>query len=246
MYKKTLIGLLLCCILTGCSGRWGDGTSRIPQGNSGDATQSDKVKERVVGSIEGEITLPELPALDEKGKPLPNQKIRIDGVDAELPVGSKGKFILSASGRSSLDSFTAMSSTWKLNSAPVQLFVFGGIMVAVGGVLMFFGMWRLGLAAIIGGVSLIACGIMINQYPWVVLIVVGIGLIAAVYYVYMEIRKKSLLGESQDVNFVLEELTNVLSDMPEDLLEQYVKQPLREHDQSGLIRQITKTARLKR
>jgi hypothetical protein len=246
MLKKTFIVLLLVCLLTGCNGRWGSPKNRIPQGNQGNASQTDNVKERVIGSIEGEIELPDVPVLDENGGPLPNQKIRIDGVDAELPVGSKGKFRLSADGRSSLDSFTEMSSSWKLNSAPVQLFVFGGIMVAVGVVLMFFGMWWLGMGISAGGASLIACGIMINQYPWVVLIVIGVGLVAAGYYIYVEHRKKNLLGENKDTNFVLEELVEAISEMPHDMLDEYIKKPLREHDQSDLIRQITRRARFRR
>jgi len=59
-------------------------------------------------------------------------------------------------------------------------------------------------------------------------------------------KNKKLKGENTDTNFVLEELINVLSDVPEDILEKYVKQPLREHDQSSLIRDITRKARFKR
>lgn len=246
MYKRIILILLLSSFL--CSGclLTKDNASRIPQGNKGEASQSDTKKEKVIGSIEGEIELPEIPALDENGIPLPNQKIRIDGVDAELPVGSKGTFKLSASGSSSWDSFTEMSSSWKLNSAPVQLFVFGGFMVAAGVILMVFGMWKLGLGVASGGAALIGCGIMINQYPWVVLIVIGVGLLATGYYVYTEYNKKKVVGEKRDTEFVLEELTHVLSNMPDNLLETYVKQPLRESDNSSLIRRITKQARSKR
>jgi len=242
MFKKTL--LLICIAFTismGCIKTNNPG--RIPTGNEGNASQTDTIRNRIIGDIEGEIELPEDLLLDTAGKPYPPYRIRIDGVDTEVPVGSKGKFKLSASGKTSTDSFTSMTSTWKLNSAPVQLFVFGGIMVAVGVVLMFFGMWWLGMGVSAGGASLIACGIMINQYPWVVLIVIGVGLVAAAYYIYVENKKKNLLGENKNTNFVLEELTEILSDMPTELLDKYVKQPLREHDKSALIKDVTRKAR---
>jgi len=240
------IFLVLSLTLSGCDTFSWSQKSRIPQGNAGKAAQTDSEKKKVYGDLEGEIELPETSPRDKNGKPLPPMTIRIDGVDAELPAGTKGKFKLSASGKTSTTSWTELSSTWKINSAPTQLFVFGGFMVAAGIVLMFFGMWKLGLGVAAGGGALIGCGIMINQYPWVILIVLGVGLLAAGYYIYTEVHKKKLKGENTDTNFVLEELINVLSDVPEDILEKYVKQPLREHDQSSLIRDITRKARFKR
>lgn len=245
MIKNISLIILFLILLSGC-GRWGSKDTRIPTGNKGQAKQSDSEKTKIYGDLEGEITLPEMPLFDDSGRLMAPIKIRVDGVDAELPAGSKGTFKLRASGNSSTYSWTEVSSEWKINSAPTQLFVFGAIMVAAGVILIFFGMTWLGLGVGSGGAALIGCGIMINQYPWVILIVIGIGLVSAGYYLYTTYKKKALVGENKDTNFVLEELTEVLSDMPDDLLETYVKQPLREHDKSDLIRQITRKARLRR
>jgi len=221
------------------------GQSRIPKGNAGSAEQTDSEKKKVYGEIEGEFEFPSIPLLDAEGKIQPQYKFRIDGVDGEVPAGTKAKFKMSASGKTSTSSWTELSSEWKINSAPTQLFVFGGFMVAAGCVLMFLGMWKLGLGLSFAGGALIGCGVMINQYPWVILIVIGISLVAAAYYIYTEVYKKKLKGENTDTNFVLEELLDVLSTVPNDILEEYVKKPLREHDKSNIIRDITSRAKFK-
>jgi len=245
MFKRIILIGILCFMMSGCG--WKMPTkSRVPKGNQGKAEQTDSEKKKVYGAIEGEFEFPEVPLLDGAGELQPPYKFRIDGVDGEVPAGTKAKFKMSASGKSSSSSWTEMSSEWKINSAPTQLFVFGGFMIAAGAVLMFMGMWKLGLGLSVAGGALIGCGIMINQYPWVILIVIGVSLVAAGYYIYTEVNKKKLKGENTDTNFVLEELVDVLSDVPHDILEKYIKTPLREHDQSNLIREITRRARFKK
>jgi len=244
MVKKIFLICLISLFICGCGWEMG-GKPRVPQGNTGAAGQKDTEKTKVYGDIEGEFVLPEEPLMDSAGAMQKPLKFRIDGVDAEVPAGTKGKFKMSASGKSTTSSFTEITSKWQVNSAPTQLFVFGGFMIAAGIILMFFGMWWLGMGLSIGGGSLIACGIMINQYPWVILIVIGVCLICAAYYLYVELNKKKLSGENQDTSFVLSELVDILSDVPNDILEKYIKQPLREHDQSSLIREITKKARFR-
>ncbi len=244
MRKLFLILILFTCIM-GCD-KFKFSNQRIPSGNDGKASQQDSTKQKVYGEMEGEFELPVKTLVDKSGIPFPPQKIRIDGVDAELPAGTKGVFKFSASGKNESYSFTDVSSTWKLNSAPVQLFVFGGIMVAGGVVLMFLGLHWLGIAISAGGGSLIACGVLINQFPWVVLIVACVCLIGIGYYLYTAISKKRLLGENKDTNFVLEELVDVVSDLPHEVLEKEIKNPLREHDSSDLIRKITRRARYRK
>jgi hypothetical protein len=245
MYKKLIPMLLTCFLLVGCNFPWPEG-ARVPRGDKGSSEQSDSEKKKVFGEIEGEFEFPEVPLMDEAGEVRAPYKFRIDGVDGEVPAGTRAKFKMSASGKTTTSSLTAIASTWKLNSAPVQLFVFGGLMVAAGTVLTFFGMWKLGMGVGAGGASLIACGVVINEFPWVILVVIGVGLLAAGYYIYTEVKKKKLSGENKDTNFVLEELVDAVSKLPNEVLEEYIKKPLREHDDSTLIREITRKARLRK
>ena len=245
MLRKILLVCILFVTLTGC-GKWKFPNARVPRGNDGTAEQSDSEKKKVWGEIEGEFEFPEKPLMDAAGEVRPPWKFRIDGVDGEVPAGTKAKFKMSASGKTTSSSWTEIASSWNANSAPAQLFVFGGIMVAVGVALCFFGLWYLGLGVGAGGGALIACGVLINEFPWVILIVIGVGLLAAGYYIYIEVKKKKLLGENKDTGFVLEELVDIISEMPDELREKYIKQPLREHDQSTLVRDITRAARANR
>jgi hypothetical protein len=243
--KKLLLVLLVTFMVTGCS-NWEWPGKRIPEGNKGTAEQGDSETKKVYGSIEGDFELPEFdgPELEVDGEMIrPQMKVRIDGVDMELPAGTKGKFKMSASGKTNTSSFTTIASEWKLNSAPVQLFVFGGIMVAVGGVLIFFGMWKLGIASIISGFSLIGCGIMINQYPWIVLVVIGLGFIAGVVFIWTQYHKKKAHASVDDQEYVLSKLSHAISKMPEEMVDKYIKDPLRKDDKSDLIREITRKAR---
>jgi len=245
MFKKLVPLFLICFLTVGCNFPWPE-NARVPKGQEGSAEQSDSEKKKVWGEIEGEFEFPEVPLMDAAGEVRPPYKFRIDGVDGEVPAGTRAKFKMSASGKTTTSSLTEIASTWKLNSAPVQLFVFGGLMVAAGAVLMFFGMWKLGVGISVGGGALIGCGIVINEFPWVILVVIGVGLVAATYYIYTEVHKKKLSGENKDTNFVLEELVDAVSDLPSEILEEYIKKPLREHDDSTLIREITRKARLRK
>ena len=237
---KRLVVIFIClCLLSGC---WRNPFSRIPKGNKGEATQRDTEKKKTTGTITGEIELPgpELPEDYEDKKPL---KIKADGVDVELPAGTKGKLKIGAQTNIQTTSLTSMISSWKLNSAPVQLTVFGGILVAVGIGLVIFGMSKIGIACAGMGGSLIACAIMINNYPWVVLIVMGLALVAGGYFLYNQYKKKKIEGESVDQMMVLSKLCKLIERMPEDIIDKYIKEPLKEDDDSAVIREITRRAR---
>jgi len=243
MKRILLSTIIILSLLIGGCGRT-DGM-KIPKGNKGSATQQEREKKNVTGEIEGEITLPEVPEFGPELDPedIPPWRVKVDGTDIEVPYGTKGKLTVKTRGSASLDSFTEMLSSWKVNSAPVQLFVFGGIIVAVGVGLIIFGMARIGVVCIGAGIALIACGVVINQYPWVFLIVVLLGLCAGTYFIYNQYKKKKITGDSGDQFYVLEKLTALIERLPEDLQEEYFKKYLREDDKSSMVRRVTRKAR---
>lgn len=244
MYRKIGLGLTLLIILLvtgGCFSLFSTKKEEFPTGNVGSAGRQEKENEKIIGEISGEIELPELSDdVVAIGKPM---RIKVDGAEAELPSGTKGKLQIGVNNTSSSYSWNEFASSWKINSAPVQLFVFGGVIVAVGIGLIFFGLSRIGIAAVASGAALIACGVVINSYPWVILIIVGLSLIVGGYFLYTEYRKKKLEGETIDQFYVLERITDVISKLPNDIIEKYIKAPLKEDDNSGLVRKITRKAR---
>jgi hypothetical protein len=237
---RLITTILLCALLlNGCGGT----TGKIPTGNQGNAQQKETESTKIIGEMDGEIELPSTePQFNSKGENIP-LKVRIDGVDMEVPSGTKGKIKVKTRGNTSSDSFMNITSSWKLNSAPVQLFVFGGILVAVGVALMFFGIWKIGLGCVAAGLSLIGCGVLINSYPWIVLIVLGIGLIIGAYYIFVEYKKHKALNSVDKQDYVLTRLVNLIARLPDETQEKYFKQPLREDDKSEVVREITKKAR---
>jgi len=239
--RRFLLIFSLTLLIAGCG--WRNSGMKIPKGNKGSATQQEREKKKTTGSIKGTVTLPEKPEVDAKGKQRPPITVKADGAEMQLPAGTTGELSLTVNGYESLDTFTEMLSSWKVNSAPVQLFVFGGIIVAVGVGLIIFGMARLGVVCIGAGIALIACGVVINQYPWVFLIVVLLGLCIGAYFLYNQYKKKKITGENGDQQYVLERMVDLVARLPNDLQEQYFKQPLREDDQSSTVRTITRKAR---
>ena len=244
MYKL-LIGAILSfsILMAGCGGSWGSKT-KIPTGDEGEAKQQETTKERIVGEIEGEFELPEIPPVDTSGTPLPLQRIKLDGVEAEVPSGSKGKIKISTTKETDRDEFIEILSSWKINSAPVQLFVFGGILVAVGIALMVFGIIRIGIAAIAMGFGLIACGVM-NTYPWVFLLVILLGLVIGGYFIYTEFKKRKLHKDTSEKEYTLNRIVRFIEALPEEVQEKYFKKPMREDDGSLTIRKVTRKVRNK-
>jgi hypothetical protein len=240
MKQITILCLVSLIFFSGCGSSI---FNKIPKGNKGNASQQEKESKQTTGSIEGEIDLPSHNDLVNNAKTNPDWVIRADGAEIKVPYGSKGKIKFETNTSEKFDSFTKILSSWKVNSAPVQLFIFGGIIVAVGVGLIIFGMGRLGAVAIGSGIALIACGVVINSYPWVFLIVVLLGLVIGGYFLYNQYKKKKIQGESEDQFYTLERLVDLIARLPNDLQEEYFKQPLREDDASGIIRKITRQAR---
>jgi len=237
--KRILLATILCLFMLGCRD---NSDMKIPKGNQGSASQQEIEKKKISGEIKGSIKLPE-PVVEDPEDLKQPWVIKVDGVDVQVPYGTKGEFEVKTVGSSSLDSFTEMVSSWKLNSAPVQLFIFGGILVAVGVVLIIFGMVKVGIMCIGAGFALITCGVLINQYPWIFLIVFGVGAIAGIYFIYIQFKKKSTIQENTDQQYVLEKLVDLVARLPEEFQEKYFKQPLKEDDQSAMVRRITRKAR---
>ena len=242
MKKYFSISLVFILLVSG-SGCSRNPFRRIPQNTTGTSREEETKKSQITGNISGEITLPAEIMIDRRGRPLPNVKIRVDGVDAEIPAGSTGTLRIDAEGKQETSSIVSIITSWKLNSAPVQLMLFGGIAVAVGVGLLIFGMTKIGIACIGMGMSLIGCSILINNYPWVVLVVIGLALLIGVYFFYNQLSKKRVEGECDKQMCVLTKLCRAIDKMPKDIIDEYIKKPLKIDDDSHIIREITRRAR---
>lgn len=243
--KRWIISLILALSLTisgcGITGLFGQ---KVPSGNQGQVEQEETTKSKVSGNIRGKVKLPEAPILDKSGRPLPNQTVKIDGIETSLPAGSQGELELDGDGNASTYTLNTLLTKWKVNSAPVQLFVFGSVLVAIGIVLCYFGAWGLGIAAAAAGLSLIACGILIDKYPFVVLIVVGVALVAAGLYIYQWWRLQNTSNKADDRLLVLQKITQQIENLSAEEKDK-IKKALKEDDLSSKIREITQEAMTK-
>lgn len=240
--NRIIISLILCLSLaiSGCDipGIFG---KAIPKGNQGQVEQQETNKSKVVGNIKGKIKLPEKPILGTNGKPLPNQNVKIDGIEASLPQGSTGELSLSGEGNETTYTLNSLLTKWKINSAPTQLFVFGAVLVAIGVVLCYFGAWTIGLGAVCGGFALIACGILIDKYPFVILIVIGVALVAAAIYVYQWWKLQKTTDDSDNRMLVVQKLTQEIEKLSKEEKDK-IKTALKQDDLSAVIRNVTQEA----
>ncbi len=86
-----------------------------------------------------------------------------------------------SSGSAGAFGFDGLSS---LGNAPWLLVIIGGLAVAAAAVVgLWLGRWGLAIALAAGGGGLIACGVLVAHYPWMVLVALGLLAAAAVWIV---------------------------------------------------------------
>lgn len=240
--RKLTTSLLLCLALSlgGCGfdGLFG---KKVPSGNQGQVEQEETTKSKASGTIRGKVKLPSEVLVDKSGRPLPNQTVKIDGIETSIPAGSQGELELDGDGNTSTYTLNSLLTKWKVNSAPTQLFVFGAVLVAIGIVLCYFGAWNIGLGAVVGGFALIGCGILIDKYPFVILIVIGVALVAAGLYIYQWWKLQNTTGKAEDRLVVLQKLAAQIDQLSAEEKAK-VKAALKEDDLSAKIREVTQEA----
>jgi len=242
MKKLFIVPILaLCLVFNGCGipGLFG---KNVPSGNQGQIEQQETNKTKVSGSIKGKVKLPNTPVLDKSGKPLPNQIIKIDGIETSLPQGSTGELNLDGDGDASSYTLNSLLTKWKLNSATTGLMIFGAIMIAGGCVLIYFGASAFGFAAIIAGFSLIACSVLIEKYPFVILGIVLIGVLVGIYFLYNYIRVNKLSKVKDDTMMVISKIAAEIEKLPSEIQSQ-IKNNLQKDDNSAIIKEVVTEAK---
>jgi hypothetical protein len=224
------------CTMTGLFGK------RVQKGNEGQVAQEETLKSKSSGNIQGKIVLPHAPVLDNAGKPLPNQTLKIDGIETSLPAGSTGILEIEGDGNVSASSLNSLLSKWKLNSALTGLIVFGAVLIAVGCILIYLGAVGLGVAALIAGFSLIGCSVLVEKYPLVILGIVLIGIIIGIYFVYHYFKTRNASQVKEDSIMVIARIAAEIEKLPKEVQEQ-IKENLKKDDNSATIKQIVAEAK---
>ena len=238
--NKLFLVIIVSMFLTGCSMEDLFG-NRVQKGDKGSISQELRQKKETTSEISGTVFID--PQIHPELRSSPPLDITIGEKTLRIPSNAVVKLNVGVKEDVDEDTINKLFTSWKANSAPVQLFIFGSILVAVGVGLFWIGMARIGIASGIMGITLIGCGILINSYPWVVLIVIGLGLVGGVYFIFNQYKKKSIEGENQDTFLTVKKLCELITSLPNDILDEYIKKPLKEDDKSALFRKITREAR---
>ena len=78
----------------------------------------------------------------------------------------------------------SLFGSYKMSRGMSTLVASGGFMLAGAAVLFVFGLWKPGVGAGAAGLMLLVCGVAVDKYPWVFLIIIVCALIAVAYLVY--------------------------------------------------------------
>lgn len=120
------------------------------------------------------------------------------------------------------------------------LIVLGAICFAGGLALAIFGPVKLGLVTSAFGLSLVACGITIEKYPWVFIILFVLTVVAVAYILY-ELYDKH--NQHKTLTKVCERIDTLKAVAP-DLAKQHITDPLAKHSDAKTIKQQTRKARV--
>jgi uncharacterized protein (UPF0333 family) len=241
--KSYLLNFLIVLSLSfggcGINGLFG---SRIPSGNEGSVEQQETNKSKASGTIKGKIKLPDSPVLDQSGKVLPNQNVKIDGIEASFPQGTTGEINLDGDGDVSTYTINSILTKWKLSSPTTGLLIFGGVLVVAGIALFYFGAFGFGSVCGLSGFALIACSILLEKYPLVIIGILVIAVLVGIYLVYNYVKSKGLEQSKTDAMTVLSKIAAEIEKLPSEA-QVLIKTNLQKDDDSATIKTVVSEAK---
>lgn len=166
--------------------------------------------------------------------PEPELQVVIGGKTIKVPNHSRVELKIDVENEDTTDSVTTMISKFRLDSRHGQLIIWGAVLFAVGLLMMWLGLFKLGTGACIMGGGLIGIAIMVDKYPFLILIFMCMVVIAIAYFIYQSVQVKN----EKENGSVLKKVMRAVDLVPE--AKDKVKQKLKEDDNSAKIREVTK------
>ena len=171
MRKMLIVALLL---IAGCS--------NMKEGEEKQQTKT-VTERRVLGAID--LTYAPSATLGND----PPVVIEIFGEKIKVPKNAKINLTFKTQREKVQKEWYEYIGTFKASKKLVALLITGAFCLAGGAALMFFGSWKIGGAMMTFGLCLIACGVAIDKYPWVFLIVLGLIIVGLGFLIYQLIDK---------------------------------------------------------
>jgi hypothetical protein len=225
--------VLLCA---GC--KWPTDSKGNPVPQEGSVKQEQTVKQQ--DDVMAEVLVESVP-VDPLTMKVPPTKYTVFGRELEVPTGTKVSINAKNDYSMKQNDFYKMLGNFNYKSGQGQMIFIGAMCVAGGAVLCYFGLWSIGVGLIIFGILLITCGVVIERYPWVFLVVLVLGLIAVAAFVIYTIRHKNATTAISTTESVLAEVCNkieALKKINPELVEQYITEELKKSDISAKIKEL--------
>lgn len=232
MMRIVMCAMLL--VLTGCN--W-TGLKWSPKAKTEQTEQKVKQEKDVVTDV-----------FIDYGPSLTGEPVVMDffGSKLEVPANTKVTGTAKSNYNSAQTDWSSVISKFDVKTGTGQIVFIGALCLAAAAVLCYLGMWKLGLGVAVAGGVLIACGVLVTQYPWVILLVLGLGTLGVGAFVYYTYRSKSSSNEANDMAKVLKVICDridILKKVDPEGVKNYVTDALAKSHDSKLIETITKKLR---
>jgi hypothetical protein len=227
---KQILAIILCLSLVGC--KWPTDSKGNPAVQEGKVKEEQSVKQW--DDVSAEVMVESVPVTTANLVPA---KYNVFGRELEVPAGTKVSLTAKNDYQSKQSDFYQMIGNFNYKSGQGQMVFIGALCVAGGVVLCYFGMWSIGVGLAIFGILLITCGVVIDRYPWVFLVVLVLGLIAVVGFVWYTLKSKTASTTEAVLAEVVSKIETLKAVNP-GLVEQYITDALKKSDLSATIKKV--------
>lgn len=230
--SRLLPMLLVSLLCVGCS--WLDSKGR-PILQKGTSTEQQTIKQKE--NLSAKVTVQSMPT----NTPGPNTTMDFFDHTISIPSNAKTEVVLESNFKKQQSDWYELIGSFNYKSGMGQLIFIGALCIAGGAVLCYFGMWGIGVGLAIFGFLLIGCGIAIESYPWVFVVVLGLGLLGVVGFVIYTIKYKKATTSAATFESVLAEVVakiEALKKVNPLQVQQYITDELAKSNISGTIKEV--------
>jgi hypothetical protein len=235
---RYLILLLCLACASGCneSGMFKFFKQRVkPQ--EGKVTQQQKIDQ--TSTVRADLTVDIDPYTEPKQASKPPIDILVMGQTITVPGNAKLTLKVRTEAEEKESDYYSMIGSFKMSKKMGSLIAIGGFLMAAAAILCVFGMWKLGVAAACAGITLIACGVAIDKYPWVFFIVMVAIIGGCCYMLYT-----TIIAKRKELAFtkVCDQI-DVMKHVVPDVVKEHLTDPLAKDPLAKLINNHTTAAR---
>jgi len=169
----------------------------------------------------------------------PPMDIQIFDEVMRIPPNAKVKASFTSDRSRNQQAWYEYIGTVEMSRQMTGLLAAGALFMALGALLAYYGRWKLGAGVALFGLILITCGVAIDRYPWVFLVVMILVLVGIGYLAYEFVKSKQ---QSTTLKKIVERVESLKLIVPEEV-KRAVTDPLAKDKEAKTIRKQVQNAK---